>query len=81
MQKYKTVLNALCDAKDIRTASDVVLLKYEKPANKSEAVKKLRASYGEKYMYLNKTVKVQLGKTVADSLIKQIHDSLMTSID
>ena len=49
LQKYKTVLTALTDAKSIREASDVVLLKYEKPANKSEAVKIKRAKYGEKY--------------------------------
>ena len=49
LQSYKTVINALYDAKDIRKASDIVLLKYEKPNNKSEAVKIKRANFGQKY--------------------------------
>lgn len=49
LQKYKTVLNILYDAKSVREASDVVLVKYEKPATQTEAVKKLRAKYGQKY--------------------------------
>ena len=46
---YKTVMNALTTAKDIKSASDVFLLKYEKPANTTEAVKEKRAKYGQKY--------------------------------
>ena len=49
LQKYKTVLNALYDATNIKVASDIVMLKYEKPSNKSEAMKERRAKYGQKY--------------------------------
>lgn len=49
IQKYKTVINTLYQAKSIREASDIVLLRYEKPANTSDRVKIERASYGQKY--------------------------------
>lgn len=45
-QSYGSVLSALKTATDVRAASDVVLLQYERPANQSEAVKVKRASYG-----------------------------------
>lgn len=44
---YKSVWTALTTATDIRSASDVVLKKYENPANQSEAVQTKRASYGQ----------------------------------
>ena len=43
---YKGVLMALKTATDIRTASDIVLTQYERPADQSEAVKQKRAGYG-----------------------------------
>lgn len=46
---YLPVLNAICNATDIREASDIVMLKYEKPANTGEAARKKRAAYGQKY--------------------------------
>jgi hypothetical protein len=46
---YKTVWEAVTKATDIRTASDVVMLKYEKPATTTEAAKKKRAEYGQKF--------------------------------
>ena len=46
---YKTVLSTLKNAKSVREASDVVLLKYEIPANKGESVQVKRASYGTEY--------------------------------
>ena len=49
MQSYTTVINAVKNAKDIRTASDIVMLKYERPAGKTESAKKKRADYGQKY--------------------------------
>ena len=44
---YKSTLDALLNATDVRTASDFVLHHYEGPADQSEAVEQLRASYGE----------------------------------
>lgn len=49
-ENYKTsVLAVLKSAKSIREASDVVLTKFERPANQSEAVKIKRAGYGQTY--------------------------------
>jgi len=47
--KYKSVWAAVTGATNIRTASDVILLKYEKPANTSETVKQRRAAYGQQF--------------------------------
>ena len=46
-ESYKSVWKAVTEAKDIRTASDVVMLKYEKPATTTETAKKKRADYGK----------------------------------
>lgn len=43
---YPTVYNALVNATDIRTASDIVLVQFENPADQSLAVKLYRASLG-----------------------------------
>lgn len=48
-ESYKSVLNTLKTAKNIRTASDAVLTKFEKPANMGTSVQEKRASYGQKY--------------------------------
>ena len=48
-QDYKSVWNAVCTAKNIRSASDIVMLKYEKPSGTSEAAKKKRADYGKMF--------------------------------
>lgn len=46
---YKDVYNALLCARSVREASDVVLLKYEKPANQSAENCAARAAVGQKY--------------------------------
>ena len=46
---YKAVWNALANATSVREASDVMLLKFERPADQSEAVQEKRAAYGQKY--------------------------------
>lgn len=46
---YKTVLNALKNAKSVLDASNAVLLHYEKPADQSSAVQARRARYGQEY--------------------------------
>lgn len=49
-ENYKTsVLAVLKSVKSVREASDVVLTKFERPANQSEAVKIKRAGYGQTY--------------------------------
>lgn len=47
LQRYKEVFEVLKTASTVRQASDIVLLKYERPADQSERVQKLRCGYGE----------------------------------
>ena len=44
---YKIVLNAIKSAKSVKEASDIVLTKFERPKDQSDAVKIKRASYGQ----------------------------------
>lgn len=76
LQSYKTVLNALCSATNIRTASDVVLLKYEKPANTTEKIKEKRAAFGQKYFNKYALVSIQLNKTKALELITELEKQI-----
>jgi N-acetylmuramoyl-L-alanine amidase CwlA len=46
---YKAVLSTLKSASSVRTASDAVLLQFERPADQSESVKTKRAGYGQVY--------------------------------
>ena len=46
---FPTVFQELKSATSVRKASDVVLLKYERPADTGTNVRKKRASYGERY--------------------------------
>lgn len=46
---FKSVWNALCNAKSVREGSDAVLLDFERPANQSEENCERRASFGQKY--------------------------------
>ena len=47
--EYKAIWSVLTTAKTVREASDAVLLKFERPADQSEAVQKKRAEYGQTY--------------------------------
>ena len=49
-ENYTAIWAALASAKTVREASDVVLLKFERPANQSEAVRVKRARYGEELL-------------------------------
>ncbi|MDD4690085.1 MAG: phage tail tip lysozyme [Eubacteriales bacterium] len=46
---YTSVLEVLKTAKTVKQASDVVLVKFERPANVGESVKTARARYGQAY--------------------------------
>lgn len=46
---YKNVLSVLKNASSVKEASDVVVTKYERPADQSAAVLAKRASYGQEY--------------------------------
>lgn len=47
LKGYKAVIEVLATAKTVREASDIVLLKYERPADQSEKAQLKRAGYGE----------------------------------
>ena len=49
IKTYKAVWDTLINAKSVQEASDVVMLKYEKPANTSDAIKQKRANYGQQF--------------------------------
>lgn len=49
-EEYTAIWAALANAKTVREASDVVLLKFERPADQSEAVRVKRAGYGEEFL-------------------------------
>ena len=48
-ENYQSVFNTLKTANSVLQASNVILLKYEKPANQSTAVQNKRADYGKGY--------------------------------
>lgn len=69
-EDYSTVYNALKTASSVREASDIVLTKFERPADQSEAVKQKRATMGQKYysQYAKKTGGNVMGVTAQDVL-------------
>lgn len=48
-ESYSSVLGILRNAKSVKEASDIVLTKFERPADQSESARLKRASYGQKY--------------------------------
>lgn len=61
---YRHVLDGIQAAKTIREASDIVLTKFEIPANQSEAVKQQRAALGED---IYRQYQIASGKTGNDN--------------
>ena len=55
---YQTVWNTLIVTTSVKEASDVVLVRFESPANTGTSVKNIRAKYAQKYydQYANKEV-------------------------
>ena len=49
LQGYPAVISALKTASIVKTASDSVLVNFERPADQSNTAKNRRASYGQKY--------------------------------
>lgn len=76
LQKYSTVLNVLYSAKSVREASDIVLLKYEKPANTSEAVRQKRTAYGQKYYDKYTDIILNLNKLTATELTEALNKEI-----
>jgi len=48
-ESYKAVLSTLKTAADVKTASDSVLVNFERPADQSDAAKAKRAGYGQTF--------------------------------
>ena len=79
LQKYKTVINTLYSAKTVREASDIVLLKYEKPATTTEAVRVKRAGFGQKYFDMfNKpsSTTITIKKENIKEIVKELNKKL-----
>lgn len=71
---YKTAYNAIINATNIRESSDIIMLKYEKPANTSEAMKQKRADYGKKFydMFASSDSKDNLEKKEPKTHVKKV---------
>lgn len=69
LKTYKTVWATLLSAKSVKEASDIVMLKYEKPANTGDAAKEKRAAYGQEYYdkFIG-SVKTKMVRTTADQV-------------
>lgn len=70
-ESYKTVLSVLKTAKSVREASDVVLKKFECPANTGTSVQEKRASYGQKYYDAYAKTNNTGGKTMTESELRK----------
>ena len=68
---YTSVLAVLKTATSVRQASDVVLTKYERPADQSEAVQTKRAGYGQTYYdkYAKAATPGKGGNTMSNSTL------------
>ena len=65
---YPEVWNTLLKAASLREASDIVLVKFENPADKSENAKKKRAEYGQNYYNKYSGIKEETAKKEADTI-------------
>ena len=68
---YNAVWKTLTSAKTVLEASNAVLLKFERPADQSEAAQNKRASYGQKYydLYAKKTSVIEPVKKEEEKVI------------
>ena len=78
LQKYKTAYNAVINATNIKETSDIVMLKYEKPANTSELAKKKRANYSQMYFdkYAENKISVNASKNIWESVFNALKEEL-----
>lgn len=80
LQGYKAVISALTSATDLRTASDVVALKYEKPEHTEEKYLQNRADYGQKY-YDEFAVNIESKGATTMYSVNQVNDKLKELLD
>lgn len=64
-KSYTSVMSTLKSATSVKEASDVVLIKFECPVDKSDVVKDTRTSYGQKYYkkYATSSEQTNMGGT------------------
>jgi len=62
---YSSVWKTLCSTNDVRTASDIVMIKFENPADKSDSAKNKRFQFSRKYydMFQETTSETKSGET------------------
>ncbi|MBQ0111586.1 MAG: hypothetical protein KBT03_00485 [Bacteroidales bacterium] len=65
LKNYK-LYDILLSCKDVKSASDLILTQYEKPANQSATVSNIRAKYGEEFY-----AKYSSGKTDISEIVSQ----------
>lgn len=80
---YKGVLAALKTARDVRTASDAVLLQFERPADQSEAVQARRAGYGQAYFdkYAGKQESREMENMSREELKELVRETVKEVLD
>lgn len=64
----KNVWDVCSEAKSVRTASDAMLLKFERPADQSEKVQELRASYGQTFFDQYADVKEDKSESAGETI-------------
>jgi len=77
IKTYKTVYNTLRTAGSVKEASDIVLTKYEKPANISDAVKEKRTKLGYKYLNLYGIIPAERGIFTNFSIVRTTVDNVL----
>ena len=75
---YKTVYNAVVNGTDIDEITKIVMLKYEKPAGKSEAAQQKRINYAKSYYnrYASDTISVRVPRNVWDAFYSSLQAEL-----
>jgi len=75
LKSNSVIMRELQAAQSVRAASDVILLKFERPADQSEAVQKKRASYGQQFYdeYAKNESEVKtVGKIISAGFISDV---------
>ncbi len=75
---FKSVFSLLKTTKDVRAASDAVLLKYERPKNQGENVRARRAGYGK--TYFDRYVQAQAVAVTENQLRRRVADTIQAWI-
>ena len=75
---FKSVFSLLKTTKDVRAASDAVLLQFERPRDQSEAAQARRAGYGK--TYFDRYVQAQAVAVTENQLRRRVADTIQAWI-